>query len=126
VQKLQIALAVSVRTLHRRPAQSLISSTFAAARTLLLPIALLDHPRRRYAVEAGMPSVEERVSNLEGKVSEQSNAFVELRTAVGRLEQRMDARFAALDDKVSRQFYWIIGIQITILIAMLGVALSRG
>ena len=73
-----------------------------------------------------MPGVEERVSNLEGKVSEQSNAFVELRTAVGRLEQRMDSRFAALDDKMSRQFYWIIGIQITILIAMLGVALSRG
>jgi hypothetical protein len=76
--------------------------------------------------EAAMPVVEERVANLEGKVSEQSNAFVELRNAVGRLEQRMDVRFAALDDKMSRQFHWIIGIQITILVAMLGVVLSRG
>ena len=69
-----------------------------------------------------MSSIEERVANLEGKVSEQSHAFVELRNAVGRLEQRM----AALDDKMSRQFHWVVGIQITILIAMLGAVLARG
>jgi len=72
-----------------------------------------------------MPSVAERVANLEGKVSEQSNAFGELRGAVGRLEHRMDS----LEDNMTHQFHWIVGIQITSLIAtiaaVLGALLAR-
>jgi hypothetical protein len=38
---------------------------------------------------------------------------------------RTDARFDALDDKISRQFLWIVGIQITTLVAVVGAVLSR-
>ena len=76
-----------------------------------------------------MPSVPERVANLEGSVSGQSNTIADLRLDMSRMEQRMDARFAALDERLSRHFHWIVGIQITSLIAtiaaVLGALLSR-
>ena len=67
----------------------------------------------------------ERVAYLEGQVNEQSQAFVALRESLGRFEQRVDARFDALDGKMSHQFLWMIGIQITILLAVLGAVFSR-
>jgi uncharacterized coiled-coil protein SlyX len=76
-----------------------------------------------------MSSAQERVAHLEGIVSGQSNAIAELRDTMSRLEHRMDARFTALDDRMSRQFHWIVGIQITSLIAtiaaVLGALLAR-
>lgn len=86
-----------------------------------------------------MVTFEERVAYLEGKVEEHSQAFPAIRDAIGRLEERvdrlaermdhladrMDRRFEALDDKVSKQFIWMIGIQVTILIAIVGAVLSR-
>ena len=89
-----------------------------------------------------MPSVPERVANLEGTVSGQSNAIAVLREVMSRLEHRMDVRFDTvdarmdarfervgaridtLDDRMSRQFHWIVGIQITSLIATLAVVFS--
>jgi uncharacterized coiled-coil protein SlyX len=95
--------------------------------------------------EAGM-ALDERVVALEGRMSEQSQTLEFFREAIGRieqrfitvdqrfnaLEQRMDARFAQVDarfvqvdarfdrleDNMSRQFLWIVGIQVTTLIAI--------
>jgi uncharacterized coiled-coil protein SlyX len=74
-----------------------------------------------------MPTLEERVAYIEGQVSEQSHALVEVREAVRSLEHRMDAHFDtvdrridALDEKVSRQFVWLVGLQVTALIAIVG------
>ena len=97
-----------------------------------------------------MPTLEERVAYLEGQVSEQSHAMLEVRDAVRNLERRMDARFEAvdrrfenmerridtldaglsrradaLDDKISRQFIWLVGIQVTTLVAIVGALLAR-
>ena len=72
-----------------------------------------------------MPTLEERVAYLEGQVSEQSHGLVEIRDAVRSLEHRVDARFASLDDKVSRQFVWLVGIQVTVLVAIVGALLAR-
>jgi uncharacterized coiled-coil protein SlyX len=87
-----------------------------------------------------MATLEERVAYIEGQMAEQTHAFVAIRELlagidrridrveqrIDRLEQRVDARFEALDGKMSRQFLWMVGIQITILIAVLGTVLSRG
>jgi uncharacterized coiled-coil protein SlyX len=98
-----------------------------------------------------MPTIEERVAYLEGQVSEQSHALLEVRDAVRHLEQRMDARFEslerrfegrfeaadrrfdatdrridALEDKMSRQFVWIVGVQVTTFAAIAGALLTRG
>ena len=93
-----------------------------------------------------MQSIEERVAYLEGQVSEQANALLEVRDSVRSLETRMDSRFEAvdrrfeavdrrfdtvdrridgLDDKVSRHFVWLVGIQVTILVAIVGALLAR-
>jgi uncharacterized coiled-coil protein SlyX len=99
-------------------------------------------------------TLEERVAYLEGKVEEHSRAYADIRDAIrqlaervtfldqkvdrfrdelsGRidaLDQRLSGRIDALDQKVSRQFIWLVGIQITVLVAVVGVliaALFRG
>ena len=86
--------------------------------------------------EAEMPNVVDRISHVEGQVSEFSLRLSAVETAIARLEQRIDTRFDAVDrrfdavergfDAVDRRFVWIIGIQMTTLIAMLGAMLSRG
>ena len=90
-----------------------------------------------------MATLEERVAYLEGQVSEHSHTQVEIRDSVRQLERRFDARFdqlerrfearfdvhdrrfEALDEKVSRHFTWLVGIQVSTLIAIVGVLLAR-
>lgn len=95
-----------------------------------------------------MPAIEERMAYLEGHVGEQTQAIVDVRDAVRGLEHRMDVRFEAvdrrfeavdrrfdvmdrrfeamdrrfdaLDHKVSRQFVWLVGLQVTTLVATVG------
>ena len=38
----------------------------------------------------------------------------------------IDGRFDALDDKLSRQFVWLVGIVVTAIVAAMGAVLSRG
>lgn len=80
-----------------------------------------------------MQSLEERVAYLEGQVSEQSHALLEVRDSVRHLEQRlearldrMEARFGTLEDRVSRQFVWTVGVQVTTFVAIVAAMLSRG
>jgi len=101
-----------------------------------------------------LPTIEERVSFLEGQLSEQSHTLQELRGDIQRLEARMDARFEAVDrhfdavdrrfeaiggrfdavdrrfeglgGKMSTQFLWLVGIQVTMLVAIVGALLTRG
>lgn len=51
-------------------------------------------------------TLEERVARWEGQVSEQPHD--------------------SLDDKVSRQFVWLVGIQVTTLAAIVSARLARG
>ena len=92
-----------------------------------------------------MVALEDRVSLLEGRLMEQSNVFVAIRSALtgldsrmtsierrasamesrldGRidsLERRMDARFEQLEHKLDQRFAWLIGLQITTILAFVG------
>jgi predicted nucleic acid-binding Zn-ribbon protein len=93
--------------------------------------------------EVAVPTLEERVAYLEGQVSEHSHTLIEIRDSIRHLEQRFDARFEqldrrfeargdavdrrfeALDDKISRHFTWLVGIQVTTLVAIVGALLAR-
>jgi uncharacterized coiled-coil protein SlyX len=46
-----------------------------------------------------MPTIEERVAYLEGRVSEQGQTLTEIRDAIRHLEQRFDARFEGHDQR---------------------------
>ena len=93
-----------------------------------------------------MPTIEERVAFMEGQMSEQSHALLEVRDsvrhlqdAVRHLDQKMDGRFdlvdrrfeavdrrfESMDDKISRQFIWVVGVQVTTLVAVVGALLAR-
>lgn len=88
-----------------------------------------------------MAGVEERVAYLEGRVEDHSHMVNGIREALVSLEARMDRRFEAidrrfetidrrfeaidqrfetLDAKISRQFVWLVGIQVTTLVAVAG------
>ena len=93
--------------------------------------------------EVAVPTLEERVAYLEGQVSEHSHTLIEIRDSIRHLEQRLDARFdqierrfetrfdvndrrfEGLDDKVARHFTWLVGIQVTTLVAIVGALLAR-
>ena len=97
-----------------------------------------------------MTTLEERVAYLEGQVSEHSQTLIEIRDSIRHLEQRFDGRFEqmdrrfdqlerrfetrfdvydrrleGLDEKVSRHFTWLVGIQVTTLVAIVGALLAR-
>ena len=88
-----------------------------------------------------MASVDERVAYLEGRVEDHSHMVNGIRQSLVSLEARMDRRFEqidrrfeqiekrfetidqrfeALDSKMSRQFVWLVGIQVSTLVAMAG------
>ena len=96
---------------------------------------------------------EERVSYLEGKVEEHSRGIGGVGGLIGRLDEKLDRRFEALEQKVdgcfgaldqkvdrfreelagqiraldqkfSRHFLWLAGFQLTTLLAVVG-ALTR-
>jgi hypothetical protein len=77
-----------------------------------------------------VPSLEERVAWLEGRVVEQA-AFMsdlrsvgsELRQAIGDLRQEMERRFDAVDRRfegMDRRFAWLVGIVVTGFVAVIG------
>ena len=86
-----------------------------------------------------MTTVDERVALLEGRAQEQSQMFGDLRESILNLERRIEARFAHVDGRfadLARQFEtiraematnfkWVVGIQVTTLIAIVAALLRR-
>ncbi|MFQ5845491.1 MAG: hypothetical protein ACE5JG_10950 [Planctomycetota bacterium] len=60
------------------------------------------------------PGLEERVAKLEGRVDGFDARF----DGLERRFEAMDGLLRALDQKVSKQFYWVVGIQVTVLVAV--------
>ena len=99
-----------------------------------------------------MPTVEERLAYIEGRVEEHTHAMGEFRSAVVRLDHRMGTlagridglsdrvdgldlkvdrvreelagRFDGLDQKLSRIFLWVVSVQLTVLLAIVGTLLQ--
>ncbi len=79
-----------------------------------------------------MAMPEGRISQIEAKVDEQARGIGELRESIRNLDAKVDRRFDVLDQKFSHQFTWVIGLQVTMLLALLtgslgvvGVLLTR-
>jgi uncharacterized coiled-coil protein SlyX len=93
-----------------------------------------------------VPTLEERAAFLEGRVVEHSRTLNGIRDAIVHLEQRLDRRFelleqrfaaidlrfAAIDQRIdnldttiSRRFMWLVGIQVTTLVAIVAALLAR-
>ena len=69
---------------------------------------------------------------MEAQGREQSRRIDDVRDAVTNLETRMDRRFDAvdrrfdaLDGKMDRQFRWLVGMQVTMLLAIVATLATR-
>ena len=67
-----------------------------------------------------MRDVDEKVSYLEAKMEDVSTAILRLEAAIAALDQKMDRRFDALEDRSEWRFLWLLGAQLTTLIALIG------
>jgi hypothetical protein len=61
-----------------------------------------------------MSGIDARLSRLEGRLDEQSIVLREMRTDVRHI-----------DDRMSRQFMWLVGILLTTFLALFGAILAR-
>ena len=104
-------------------------------------------PARHHFFGVWMPTLDERVAYIEGRLEEQSLRFdvrldgldakvdrldakldrldskidavgQRLDAKLDRIGQRLDARIDVLDGRASRHFTWLVGIQVAVLIAI--------
>ena len=85
-----------------------------------------------------MPTVEERITAVEGKIDaiadlkamlgelrfDMNRQFSEVRTDMDRRFSEVNRRVETLDQRMERHFMWMVGIQFSVLIAVI-VALLR-
>ena len=67
---------------------------------------------RIHGVEQRLPG---RLDSLEQKLASRLDSF----------EQRLTDRIDRLDQKLSRQFLWLLGVEVTVLLAVIGALLRR-
>jgi hypothetical protein len=60
------------------------------------------------------------VGTLPGEVGTLHGEVGTLRGEVGALRTDMNRRFEALDQKIDRHFTWLVGIQVAVLVSMVG------
>ena len=84
-----------------------------------------------------MPTLDERVAYLEGRLEEHSASVSavrndistlrgdvqDVRRQIENLDQRLTGRMDVLDAKASRHFTWLVGIEVATLIAIVGALL---
>jgi hypothetical protein len=80
----------------------------------------MDH--RFESVDARFASIDSRFQALETRLD---TRFQGIDSRLDGLEATMDARFHSMDDKISRHFVWMVGIQVSSLIAMITAFLVR-
>ena len=73
--------------------------------------------RRRRLVS----TVEERIAYLEGRLEDHSGAVSTVQQDMRNLRTQIEN----LDQKVDRQFIWTVGIQVAVLLAVVGALASR-
>jgi tetrahydromethanopterin S-methyltransferase subunit G len=72
-------------------------------------------------------AIDRRVEGIDGRLDRLDGRFDRLDERLDRLDGRLDrrdGRFERLEDKMSRQFAWTVGIQVTVLLAVIGALLS--
>jgi hypothetical protein len=72
-----------------------------------------------------MGNLDARVGHLEGRMLEQSEGIADIRDGVARLDAKISDSLTRLDDKMSRQFIWTVGMLVTVLAAVVGGLLSQ-
>lgn len=81
-----------------------------------------EHSRGYAEIRDGLHYLEQRFTFLNQKVDRFRDELV---ARIDALDQRLSGRIDALDQKVSKQFIWLVGIQIMVLLAVIGALLGK-
>lgn len=71
-------------------------------------------------MEQGFEAIDRRFEAIDRRFEALENRFEAMERRFDRMEQRFEQRLDRLDQQMSRQFFWVVGIQITTVLAMTG------
>ena len=79
------------------------------------------------ATERRFEAIDQRFEAIDRRFEAVDQRFEAMERRFDRMEQRVEQRLDRLDQQMSRQFFWVVGIQITTVLAMTGAiaAISR-
>jgi len=90
---------------------------------------LEEHSRGYVEIRDGLQHLDQRLTFLDQKVDrfrEELSARIDtLDQKVDRVREELAGRIDVLDQKVSKQFIWLVGIQIMVLLAVIGALLGK-
>jgi uncharacterized coiled-coil protein SlyX len=90
---------------------------------------MVEHSRTVDGIREALAALEQRMDRRFERVDRRfegvDRRFDALDQRIDALDRKLDHRTAALDDKMSRQFTWVVGIQVTTLMAIVAAFLSR-
>ncbi|HET9268932.1 MAG TPA: hypothetical protein VFO31_12240 [Vicinamibacterales bacterium] len=75
--------------------------------------------------DARFEAIDRRFENLERSIDARFDGVDRRFDIIDRRFEAVDRRVGGLDDKMSRQFVWLVGIQVTTLVAIVGALLAR-
>ena len=76
--------------------------------------------RRFEAIDRRFEAMERRFEAIDQRFEAMERRFEAMEGRFDRMEQRFEQRLDRLDQQMSRQFFWVVGIQITTVLAMTG------
>ncbi len=76
--------------------------------------------RRFEAIDRRFEAMERRFEAMDQRFEVMERRFEAMEGRFDRMEQRFEQRLDRLDQQMSRQFFWVVGIQITTVLAMTG------
>ena len=79
--------------------------------------AVVDLGRR---MDRGFEAIERQFEAIDQRFEAVDRRFEAMERRFDRMEQRFEQRLDRLDQQMSRQFFWVVGIQITTVLAMTG------
>ena len=65
-------------------------------------------------------AIDQRFEAIDQRFEAMERRFEAMESRFDRMEQRFEQRLDRLDQQMSRQFFWVVGIQITTVLAMTG------
>lgn len=72
------------------------------------------------AIDRRFEAIDRRFEAIEHRFEVMDQRFEAIEQRFDRMEQSVDKRLDRLDQQMSRQFFWVVGIQITTVLAMTG------
>ena len=76
--------------------------------------------RRFEAIDQRFEAIDRRFEAMDRRFEAIDQRLEVMERRFDRMEQRVDQRLDRLDQQMSRQFFWVVGIQITTVLAMTG------